>query len=132
MTLKQRLLKFWGGVLKYTLNPLTRRLARTSFSPFSLILHVGRRSGKQYETPIIVARIEDGFVVELTYGYKVDWYKNVQAAGGCTIVWRGKDYQINQIEPLEAAAGRAAFPFPVRLILQLLNMRHFVKMTKSQ
>jgi deazaflavin-dependent oxidoreductase (nitroreductase family) len=132
MTLKQRLLKFWGGVLKYTLNPLTRRFARTSFSPFSLILHVGRRSGKQYETPIIVARIEDGFVVELTYGYNVDWYKNVQAAGGCTIVWRGKDYQINQIEPLEAAAGRAAFPFPVRLILQLLNMRHFVKMTKSQ
>src|SRR5205085_13377 len=81
-------------VLKHTLNPLTRRLARSSFGPFSIVQHVGRHSGKQYETPIIVAPLNDGFVIELTYGPNVDWHKNVLAAGGCRIIWHGKQFAI--------------------------------------
>src|SRR5215510_1568064 len=87
--------------LKYTLNPLTRRLARSSFGPFSIVRHVGRRSGKRYETPIIVAPLKDGFVIELTYGPDVDWHKNILVAGGCTLLWHGKEYVINKIEPLD-------------------------------
>jgi deazaflavin-dependent oxidoreductase (nitroreductase family) len=132
MTLKQQIIKRWRILLKHTLNPLTLKLARSSLGPFSLIRHVGRRSGKQYETPIMVAPIAEGFVIELTYGPEVDWYKNVQAAGRCTIHWHGKDYEINRIEPISAEAGRAAFPTPIRLMLQVMNMKHFVKMTASQ
>lgn len=128
MTIGQQIQKRWRIALKHTLNPLTLRLAKSSFGPFSLIQHVGRRSGKQYETPIVVAPLDDGFVVELTYGLEVDWYKNVQAAGGCVLLWHGKNYVINHIEPVDAKAGRAAFPLPARLILQLLNMQYFVKM----
>src|SRR5262245_42865564 len=129
MTLTQQIQKRWRILLKYTLNPLTRRLAKSRFGPFSLVRHVGRKSGKQYETPLIVAPLKDGFVIELTYGPDVDWYKNVVAAGRCTIVWHGKDYEINKIEPVNAEIGRSAFPFPARLILSVLNMQHFVKMT---
>jgi deazaflavin-dependent oxidoreductase (nitroreductase family) len=114
--------------LKYYFNPLTRRLARSSLGPFALIRHVGRRSGNHYETPIIVQPAGDGFVIELTYGPDVDWYKNVLAAGGCTILWHGKDYVIDKIEPLDTESGRAAFPLPERLIIRVLRMRHFVKM----
>ena len=53
------------------------------------------------------------------------------AAGGCTIVWHGKDYVIDTIEPIDPATGRAAFPAPARLILRILNMQHYVKMTDS-
>lgn len=129
MTLQQQLHKRWRIMLKHTLNPLTLRLARSAFGPFSLIRHVGRRSGKQYETPIVVAPLDDGFVVELTYGRNVDWYKNVQAAGGCTLLWHGKDYVINKIEPLDTKMGQAAFPPPARLVFYLLHLQHFVKMT---
>jgi deazaflavin-dependent oxidoreductase (nitroreductase family) len=128
MTLKQKIRNGVRILLKYTLNPLTRRLARSPFGPFSLIRHVGRRSGKQYETPVIVGLAADGFVIELTYGYDVDWYKNVLAAGGCTIIWHGQDYVIDKIEPLDAETGRAIFPLPARLILRIARMRHFVKM----
>ena len=128
MTLRRQIHKGWRIFLKYTLNPFTRRLARTAFGPFSLIRHVGRHSGKQYETPIIVAQIDDGFVIELTYGPEVDWYKNIQAAGGCIVQWHGKDYLIDKFEPMDVASGRAAFPLPARVLLRLTNRQHFVKM----
>ena len=132
MSLQQHLRKGLLVVLKYTLNPLTRRLARSSFGPFSIIRHIGRRSGKLYETPIIVSRVDDGFVIELTYGPDVDWHKNVVAAGGCTVIWHGKEYVINTIEPLDAQAGRAAFPPSQRLILRLLGRKHFEKLKFQQ
>lgn len=116
-------------LLKHTLNRLTGRLARSAFGPFSIVRHVGRRSGKLYETPIIVAPLGDGFMIELTYGPDVDWHKNVVAAGGCTIIWHGKDYPIDGIAPVDAETGRAAFsPFQQR-ILRLLGRQHFEKLT---
>jgi hypothetical protein len=114
--------------LKYLLNPVTRRLARSSVGPFAIVQHVGRRSGKRYETPIIVSPVQDGFVIELTYGPDVDWHKNVLAAGGCTLIWHGKAYAIDKLEPLGAELGRAAFSPPQRLILRLLRRTHFEKM----
>lgn len=71
MSLRQQLRNAFLLLLKHTLNPLTRRLARSSLGPFSIIRHVGRRSGKLYETPIIVAPHRGGFVIELTYGPEV-------------------------------------------------------------
>jgi deazaflavin-dependent oxidoreductase (nitroreductase family) len=129
MTLQQQLRDGLLIVLKYALNPLTRRLARSSFGPFAIVRHVGRRSGKHYETPIIVSPVKDGFVIELTYGYDVDWHKNVLAAGGCAVVWHGKEYKINKIEPLDPETGRAAFPPPQQLILRLLGRTHFEKLS---
>ncbi len=128
MDLRQRLHKGLLIVLKHTLNPVTSRIARSSHGPFTLVRHVGRRSGQRYETPIIVSPVEDGFVIELTYGSNVDWHKNVLAAGGCTLVWHGKEYIIDQIEPLDTLTGQAAFPLPLRFILRLLNRKHFEKM----
>lgn len=66
MTLDQKLHTGIRTLLKHTLNSLTRRLARTKVGPFALIQHVGRRSGKQYETPVIFGSVADGFVAELT------------------------------------------------------------------
>ncbi len=132
MNLQQQLRNGLRIVLKYTLNPLTRRLARSSFGPFAIVRHVGRRSGKRYETPIIVRPVEDGFVIELTYGHDVDWHKNVLAAGGCTVVWHGKEYVIDKIEPLDTETGRVAFPPPQQLILRLLRRKHFEKMKFQQ
>ena len=128
MAIQTRIRYGIGVLLKHTLNPLTRKIAHSSFGPFSVIQHVGRRSGKHYETPIIAAHLDKDFVIELTYGPEVDWYKNVLAAEGCTLIWHGKSYVIDKLEPLDAKTGRDAFPLPAQLILFLLQRRHFVKM----
>ena len=125
---KQQIRTRFLNFLKHYFNPLTRRIARNSYGPFALVRHVGRRSGKRYETPIIVQPADDGFVFELTYGPDVDWYKNVLAAGGCTIHWHGKDYVIDKIEPLSTETGLSAFPLPERLLLRAVRRQHFMKM----
>jgi deazaflavin-dependent oxidoreductase (nitroreductase family) len=113
---------------KHILNPLIRTFAGKSPTPFAVVRHVGRRSGKTYETPIIVVRIAGGFIIELTYGPEVDWYKNVLAAGRCTVIWHSKEYAIEKIELLDAESGLAAFGFPFRPILRLLGKRDFAQM----
>lgn len=51
--------------MAHTVNRVTTRVAQSSHGPFSLVRHVGRRSGRTYETPVILAKVPDGFVAEL-------------------------------------------------------------------
>ena len=57
-------------VNKYVTNRVLRRFASCSHGPFAIIAHVGRRSGKPYETLIWVWPTREGFVIALTYGPK--------------------------------------------------------------
>ena len=116
----------WFWLLKNTLNRATARMARAGRGPFSLIRHTGRRTGRTYETPLILARSGGDFVAELTYGPDVAWYRNVVAAGGrCTVVVGGTEYPIHAISPLDTAVGLRAFGFPASVILRLSHRRHF-------
>ena len=113
---------------KYITNPLLRRFANASRGPFAVIRHVGRRSGKPYETPIMVWPMGDGFVIALTYGPEVDWYRNILAAGHGTILWHGRAYALEKPEPVDVQTAIPAFPPVVRQILRVLGTRHFVSM----
>ena len=116
----------WLWLLKNTLNRATSRMARAGWRPFSLIRHTGRKTGRTYETPLILARSGGDFVAELTYGPDVAWYRNVMAAGGrCTVVAGGAEYPIDAVTSLDAAAGLRAFGFPASVILRLIRRREF-------
>ncbi|SRR5258708_1247378 len=106
-------------------NPLLRRFANSSRGPFAVIHHVGRRSGKPYETTIMVWPVEEGFVIALTYGESVDWYRNILAAERCTLLWHRKVYVVGKPEPIDVKTALPAFPLAFRLILRR-RVRHFV------
>lgn len=112
-------------MLNNTLNRLTARLARAGVGPFSLVETVGRTSGRTFRTPLIVARVPEGFVAELTYGPEVNWYRNLVAAGGGAILRGGRRWSVVAVEPLAPEAGLAAFGNPAALVLRLLHRREF-------
>jgi deazaflavin-dependent oxidoreductase (nitroreductase family) len=114
---------------KHVLNPILGRVARSSHGPFAIIRHVGRRSGKRYETPVIVFPFAGGFVLALTYGTEVDWYRNVTAAGRCMILWHRREYAITKIEPITLDEARPLLHQPEKTILRLVQTEHFVRMT---
>src|ERR1700758_4952990 len=49
---------------------------------FGILIHVGRKSGKVYRTPMNVFRASNGFIIALTYSSQSEWVKNVLVAGG--------------------------------------------------
>jgi len=103
---------------KHITNPLLRTFANASRGPFAVIYHVGRRSGKPYETTIMVWPMGDGFVIALTYGDSVDWYRNILAAGHCTLLWHGRVYAVGKPEPIDVETSLPALPPAFRPILR--------------
>ena len=116
---------------KYVLNRLLRVFAELSLGPFAVLRHVGRRSGKTYETVIWVWPLGEGFVIALTYGSEVDWYRNMQAAGGGTVIWHKRVYDVGKPEPIDTETALPAFPAAFRPIFRRTGMRDFVWMKSS-
>lgn len=119
-------------IAKHVINPVTKRFAGRSNTPFVIVRHVGRKSGRQYETPIIAIKKDGWFLIELTYGEGVDWYRNVKAAGGCAIVWHGQTFTIDQVTPLSTEEGYREFPQPFNAALRLMQRRDFVRLDYEQ
>jgi len=90
--------------------PLVLRSAGTASSPTAVIEHVGRTSGRRYETPVVAAPTEDGFVIALPYGPNTDWLKNVLTAGHAAIRFGGARHDVGHPElvDLEQVDGRFA------------------------
>jgi hypothetical protein len=111
-------------VLNNTLNRVTARLARTGHGPFSLVRHVGGKSGRTYDTPVILARVPEGFIAELTYRERVNLYRN-DVAAQLRRRLQAEEFQVDGIEPHSAERGRTAFPAPFRLVLQVAGRTEF-------
>lgn len=79
-------------------NPGQMRTAGTHGADASVIRHVGRTSGRSYETPVGAIPVDDGFVVSLVYGRRSDWVKNVLAGGSASIVRDDREYEVTQPE----------------------------------
>ena len=116
----------WIAFITRHLNPHTLASAHSGSSRFSIIKHVGRTSGRQFEAVVMLAEVLDGFAGELTYGTQVQWYQNIMAAGHCTVLHNGVEYEIDSIAPMSTAAGLAAYGFPRSLVLRLLRREHFI------
>jgi deazaflavin-dependent oxidoreductase (nitroreductase family) len=76
---------------------------------FSVVRHAGRRSGRTFETPVAARRVEDGFVLALAFGRGAQWYRNLLAAGGGAIRWRGAEYTVGAPQPIDAELAMASF-----------------------
>lgn len=109
-------------------NKITGKLAGKKHSPFALIQHAGRKSGRHYATPIIALKRGNDFLFALTYGPQVDWYQNILASGSASIAYREEKYALETPTELDSVAGRKTFPQPLRFFLFLLKVTHFFKM----
>lgn len=85
-----------GRFNRAVFNRLSRRVMHR-LPGFGVVEHRGRRSGRTFRTPVNVFPTDDGYVFALTYGIDSDWVKNVQAAGECALVTRGR--RVHLVEP---------------------------------
>ena len=108
-------------------NRLTLKVA--GYLPgFAIVSHVGRKSSRNYRTPVNAFRTEGGYLIALTYGAKSDWVKNVLAAGSCELQTRGR--RVRLFDPrIETDESKGWAPLPVRLILDRIDAPQYMRLS---
>ena len=103
-------------------------LAGRRWNPiFSVVRHTGRRSGRTFETPVAARRIEDGFVLALAFGGGAHWYRNLVAADGGVIRWRGVEYPVLAPEAIGVEDALATFNAVQRAGLRAADIDGYIR-----
>ncbi|QRP46205.1 nitroreductase family deazaflavin-dependent oxidoreductase [Amycolatopsis sp. FDAARGOS 1241] len=125
MVLPERLARFNRVVTNRVTRPFVGWLPG-----FGMIIHRGRRSGREFRTPLNVFRSGDGFVVALTYGPDTDWVKNVLAAGRAELLTGCRKYDV--VDPqLVHDGSRRRMPPGVRQFLGLVGVEDFLLLKRG-
>ncbi|WP_051574991.1 nitroreductase family deazaflavin-dependent oxidoreductase [Mycobacterium sp. URHB0044] len=119
-----RAIRVWN---KYLLNPIMGTFAGRKNSYAGAIRHVGRKSGKQYSTPVGVVRAQDEFVIPLAYGTRVDWLQNVIAAGRATVTAEGETRDVTEPEVIDAATALPMLPARQRQTYERIGIAQYLK-----
>jgi len=116
---------------KHVLNPLILTLAGRRYWYAARVEHVGRRSGRAYATPVVATKVHDGFVIPLPYGTSVDWLRNVQAAGGATLVASGRRYLLSAPEVYETGNIFPQLPSSEQTRSRVWRIGHWLKVAAT-
>lgn len=92
-----------------------------------LVVHVGRRSGTVYRTPVNVFTSDGHYTFALTYGPDTDWVRNVRAAGGCELITRRRRVRLREPRIVHDETRAAIRPLE-RQVLKLLRVCDFLVM----
>jgi deazaflavin-dependent oxidoreductase (nitroreductase family) len=87
------------------INPWVLRVAGR-VPPAVVLHHVGRKSGKEYRTPVVAfaARPEQEIVavVPLPWGSNTDWVRNTMSSGTARLTRGGSDYLVKDVRVVPA------------------------------
>jgi deazaflavin-dependent oxidoreductase (nitroreductase family) len=108
------------------LSPLASRLPG-----MGVVLHVGRKTHRQYRTPVMVFRRDNRFIIALTYGRDSQWVQNVLAANGCELENKSRKLRLSHPRLFENKQ-RQEMPPLVRFFLGILNVSDFLELTVAQ
>jgi deazaflavin-dependent oxidoreductase (nitroreductase family) len=126
--LMMRFRKRWLAKVNIVLTNRITSLFAGWLPGFGILTHIGRKSGKVYQTPVNVFRAPNGFVIALTYSSESEWVKNVLAAAGGELKTRGKNYRLSAPKVVRDPTRRR-FPIPVRLVLTLVGADEYMELS---
>ena len=107
-------------------NSTRLKRAGRAHSATAILTHVGRRSGRTYETPLGAWAYGDGFVLSLADGSGTDWCRNVIAAGTCTLAWKGQTYELERPQIISGPQVLRAWPIWERVALCAAGIQDFL------
>src|SRR5206468_2938884 len=76
--------------------------------PWAVIVHKGRKSGREYRTPVLSWRSGNRLEVVLYYGADTDWVRNVLAAGEAGVVRGRRTWRLTAPRVVAAAESAPA------------------------
>lgn len=97
-----------------------------------VITHVGRSSGKAYQTPLDAHPVDNGFIFILMYGSDSDWVKNVLAASSASLNYKGEHIELTSPRLIAEGGAWNLMPAPVDKPPGLLNVTEFLQMDRAE
>jgi hypothetical protein len=99
--------------------PMARAMAGRRFFPlWAVVHHRGRRTGRDLSVPVAVRPVEGGLLIALPWGAGTNWARNVLAAGGCVLRWRGTDHRMAAPELVDRARALASYSPRQRAVVE--------------
>ena len=95
-----------------------------------VVVHRGRKSGREYRTPISAFRRPGGYAVALTYGPGAEWVQNVLTAGGAVLETGGRRVPVANPRVVHDPTYRLV-PRLVGDILRLIGAADFLLLDTS-
>ena len=111
--------------------PLVLKNAGHEGNPTSVVRHVGRSSGREYETPVSALATDDGFVIALPYGQNTDWLKNILARGSGAIVDQGTTYTVDAPEVVPTSEAEPHLPADTLRALHLFRVEECLRVRRA-
>jgi len=94
--------------------------------PLAVVRHVGRKSKRQYRTPVVAFPSKDGFVIPMTYGRDVDWARNLVKAHGGELERAGRRLSLRNPRIVGFAVASRHLAAPLRGPLRAANFPGYV------
>jgi hypothetical protein len=93
---------------------------------YSIVLHVGRTTGREYRNPVSAYPLGDGFVIPVLYGRESQWVRNVMAVGRFTLRTKGRDHPLERPEFIPPERALVGFPPWQRVMLRGRKLPDFL------
>jgi deazaflavin-dependent oxidoreductase (nitroreductase family) len=101
--------------------------------PWAVILHRGRRSGREYRTPVLAFKRDDTLIVALLYGEESGWLRNLRASDG-HLVRSGRTFRLGSPRVVDTgdAAELSALSSPARWYCSLAEKQVILEIGERQ
>lgn len=120
-------------LVKQRVNRTMLKIAGKGIRSYSILKHIGRRSGREYMTPVTAYPLGDGFVfIMLNNGTNCDWCQNVMAAGVCKVKTLGYEYELEKPQIIPASQALRAFPLLWRLLIKARRLNQFLWVRRKE
>lgn len=88
---------------------------------WGVLRHCGRKSGREYSTPLAFIATPGVLFIGLPWGRSTDWVRNVRAAGRCTVRLRGREYECTEPEFVSKDVVVATATGPLRVVVRRID-----------
>ncbi|MFC7405666.1 nitroreductase family deazaflavin-dependent oxidoreductase [Georgenia alba] len=96
----------------------------------AIIRHRGRKSGREYATPVGAQPVDGGYLFALPYGLRTDWLQNVLAAGTATLMHEGQTVEVDSPELLTIEEANQYFEPSDQWMHRTFGVRNFLRLRR--
>ena len=97
-----------------------------------VLTHIGRSSGKTYQTPLDAHPVDGGYIFIVNYGARSDWVKNILAAGTAQLSVDGRTVELESPRLVSKDVAWPQMAAGTKEMPGWLNITEFLQMDISR